>query len=172
MIQLVSALDLVDLWFQSILALAATAYALLRGGPKVRGAAIVNAIGWIVGGFAAYQIKPMGLHLVVTCASDAVVAVGLLYFTLKYDSPWLSLGVVAQGLQLALDSFVTTHWREFALVQRVMLGALLNGLTAMIQISILGAAIAERRRLALAGPVRVYAPTSARRPGPAAGGAS
>lgn len=155
MIQLLSTIDLANTFFQAVLAAAVTAYALARGGPEVRGAAIVNAVGWIVGWAGNYLVKPVGVHLAVTCTQDVLVAAAFLYFAVRYNSLWLAIGLIAQGVQLALDFISVTEWDGFSLPVRFIWGVVLNSLTDVMQISILGAAIAARRRLALAGPVRV-----------------
>ncbi len=155
MTHLVSAIDVANLWFQALLAAAVTAYALMRGGPEVRGAAIVNAVGWIVGCASNYLVRPVGPHLAVTCIQDALVAAGFLYFAVRYNSLWLTIGVIAQGVQLALDFMSVTEWDGFSVPVRLVWSAALNGLTDVMQISVLGAAMAARRRLALPAPVRV-----------------
>jgi hypothetical protein len=149
MIQFVTALHVGNLWLQSVLAAAVVVYALLRGGPRLRGPAILTAVAWTAGTIANYMIKPVGPHLILTCAIDALAGVGLLYYTLRYDSPWLSLAVIAQGVQLALDSFMAIQWSGFAVLHRVMVSVVWNGLSDLILVGVLGFAISERRRLAL-----------------------
>lgn len=155
MIQFLTMVDVANQWAQAIFAASVTAYALTRGGPSVRGAAIVNAFGFLGGWASNYLIQPVGPHLMATCTLDAVVAAALLYFAVRHNSLWLAVGVIAQGAQLALDFISVSEWHGFSLPSRFGWSVVLNGLTDVIQISILGAALAGRRRLALSGPVRV-----------------
>jgi hypothetical protein len=148
--QILHALDVANLLGQSVFAAAVTAYALVRGGPRVRGAAMVNVVGWIITSFANYLIKPLGPHLIITCVSDTLVAVALLYFALKHDSAWLSLAVIAQGLGLALETFTIAQWAGFAVPERVMISVVLNSLGVLVLSGLLGFAFAERRRLGFA----------------------
>jgi hypothetical protein len=172
MFQFLKAIDVTNMWGQSIFAAVLTAHALMRCGPRVRVPIIVNGVCFAASSTANLLIKPLGPHLLVTYASDTALAVGLLYFALKYDSAWLSLAVVAQGLMLAMETFTIGRFHGAPILQQFAIGVVLNVFSALVLIGVLGFAISERRRLALAGPLRVYAPTSARRPGPAAGGAS
>jgi hypothetical protein len=140
--------SLLNLGLQSAFAAAVTAYALIRGGPRVRGAAAVYAAGWVVATAANFLIKPVGPHLIINCVSDTLVAVALLYSALRHDSAWLGVAVIAQGLGLALETFSIAEWSGFAIHQRLTIAVVLNSLGVVALIGILGFAIAERRRLA------------------------
>ncbi len=148
-------LEVANFWIQAAFTAAVSAYAITRGGDGPRGAAVVNLIGWSVGWAANYLMKLGGPQLLVICAADALVAAGFLYFAVRYNSLWLAVGVIAQGVQLALDYITLIEWHGLGLPARVLWNVALNGLTDVIQISVLGAAIAGRRRLALHGAVRV-----------------
>jgi hypothetical protein len=153
--RLLSEIDLFNIWFEGLFAAAVSLYAWVKGGRAARAAGVINALAWPVGTVTKMIIEPVALQLAIACTQDALVAVGLLYLSFRYNSLWLGVGVIAQGLQLALDYVYVSQRAEFAQLNRFMLGAVLNGLTYVILISILGAAVAERRRLALQGPVRV-----------------
>ena len=147
MIHVLGAVNAANPWLQLLLAVLVTAYAFACGGPGVRGAAAVNAVGWIVGWIGNYLIQPVGLHLLITCTQDALVAAGFLYFAVRYNSLWLSVAVIAQGAQLGLDFISITEWNGFSPPVRFVWGVVLNGLTDVMQISLLGAAVADRRRM-------------------------
>jgi hypothetical protein len=158
MIQFTMAIDLANRWVQSIFAAAVTVYALMRGGPRVRSVAIVNAIGWSVGSVASLLIKPVGPHLIVTWVSQTLLAVGLLYFTLKYDSAFLGLAVTGQALQFALDASVIGRFHGAPFLQQFTIGVVLNALSYLTLIGVLGFAISERRRESFPGPMRILRP--------------
>jgi hypothetical protein len=159
MLETLHALQTAELVFQLVVFGAVTGYALTRGGPRVLGPALLNVVCWIVGGIFLNDTKHLGPSLIISCASDAVVAFGLLYFTLRYDSAWLGLGVVAQGLQLPLDAFSIVPWHDLPLYERVMLNVLGAVLTDFIQIGILGFAITERRRTTFRGGTPLLRPS-------------
>ena len=155
MIHWIPLINSVNLWLQVAFTVGATIYALVLGGPAARAAAVVNALGWIVGSISNYLVHPASLQLTITCTQDALVAAGFLFLAVRYNSPWLCLGVIAQGLQLGLDFLLIGDWTRMAWQNRFAAGVVLNGLTYVLQFSVLGVTLEERRRLALAGPVRV-----------------
>ena len=155
MIHWIPLINAANLWVQGAFAAAVTIYALARGGAAARGAAIIAAAGWIVAGISNFLIQPIGLRVIVTCTQDALVAAGFLYLAIRHNSGWLILGVIVQGLQLGLDFLLISEWAHMGWRSRFASGVVLNGLSFGLLFCVLGVAMAERRRLALAGPVRV-----------------
>ena len=100
MLQLLSTIDLLNIWFEALFAALVSLFAWTKGGRAARAAAIINVVAWPVGTVTKMMIKPVGLELAVTCSQDALVAGALLYLSVRYNSLWLSVGVIAQGLQL------------------------------------------------------------------------
>ncbi len=126
------------------------------GAPAARIAAVVNLVSCILTTPVAFLITDETVRMWVTCSLDILTAAGFLYAAARYNSLWISVAVLAQGIQTGLDVIFIGQGSSFDRVHHFYLGAAENAFTWAIQIAILGAALADRRRrLALQGTVRV-----------------
>jgi hypothetical protein len=140
---------------QLLLVVGATLAALSWGGPAARVAALVNAVIWpLTTCFGLLQI-PATPATWIACALDLSAGAGFLYAAARYNSLWISVSVLAQGIQAAVDVIYIEQGASFDRLHHFMIGAAANAFTYAIQAGILGAALTDRRRLALQAPVRV-----------------
>ena len=139
-----------------LLMVAATVAAVRWGGPAARIAAAVNVIACVLTTPAALMPGDETLRMWVICGLYILTAAGFLYAAARFNSLWISIAVLAQGTQLGIDVFFIGQASSFDRLHHFLLGAAENAFTWVIQIAILGAALADRRRrLALQGAVRV-----------------
>jgi len=144
-----------DFLGQTALMAAATVAALRWGGPAARLAAAVNVVAFAVTTPAGFLSAEDAVRMWVVCGLDLLAAAGFLYAAARYNSLWIGVAVLAQGIQAAVDVIYFGHGSSFTRVHHFLFGAVENAFTWAIQFAILGAALADRRRLALQGAVRV-----------------
>jgi hypothetical protein len=140
---------------QLLLVVTSTLAARRWGGPAARFAALVNAVIWPLTTCFGLLPVPDAPAVRVACSLDLLAAAGFLYAAARYNSLWIGVAVLAQGVQTAIDVIYIGDGSSFDRIHHFIIGATQNLFTYAIQIAILGAALADRRRLALQTPVRV-----------------
>jgi len=145
----------IDFIAQILLMAAASVAAWRWGRQGVRIAAAVNVFAFVL--TSPVVLLPFGDQgrMWLTCSLDLLAAAGFLYAAARYNSLWIGVAVLAQGVQAAIDVIYVGQGSSFTRIHHFMFGAVENAFTYVIQIAILGAALADRRRLALQAPVRV-----------------
>ena len=125
------------------------------GAPAARLAALVNvAAGTVTSGFGLLPL-PETVAVWVVCALDLMTAAAFLYVAGRYNSLWITAAVLAQGVQAGIDVIYIGQGSGFDRIHHFLFGAVENIFTYAIQAAILGAVLADRRRLAHEGAVRV-----------------
>jgi hypothetical protein len=136
----------------------ALAFALWKGGPAERAAAIVVALNLVVGVLVGEFLSPYQPAL--RFANDGATAFALLAITLRWAAPWMGAVMLLYAGQFALHAYYMASGRN----PRDYLHALMNNLnfSAVIWCLVIGAALAWRRRVvarrAAAAPPRGSAP--------------
>lgn len=140
---------------QGLLVAAGMGLARRWGGPAARLAALVNAVVWpLTVTFGVLPI-PDTPAVWISVTLDLAAGAGFLYSAARFNSLWISVAVLAQGVQAGIDVIYVGDGASFDRVHHFMIGVGQNIFTYVIQVCILGAALADRRRLALQAPVRV-----------------
>ena len=141
---------------QVSLLIAVTMAARRWGGSAARTAALVNVVAFLVTNPASFLPLGEAERMWMICSLDLLAGAGFLYAAARYNSLWISVAVLAQGIQTGIDVIFIGQGSSFDRVHHFYLGAAENAFTWAIQIAILAAALADRRRrLALQGAVRV-----------------
>jgi len=120
--------------------------ALFWGGPGPRLAGAATAIAWPATSFCGLLPLPESTAVWIICALDLLNAAALLYAAARYNSLWISLAVVAQGVQAGVDLIYVGQGSGFDRIHHFMVGVSENLFTYIILISLLGAARADRAR--------------------------
>ena len=120
--------------FIGLAVLGATAgYAWLKGGGAERGGVLAYAAAWI--GVLAYElISGDSLPTVPILLLDATVAVAFLGLALKYNSLWLGIAMIFQGIVLGLHATHLTELQSASILgfQAYALGINLTSLAILI----------------------------------------
>lgn len=135
-----------DFAAQIALMVMATLAARRWGGQATRIAAVVNVIAFALTTPAGLLPLPDAERMVTVCSLDLLTAAGFLYAAARYNSLWISVSVLAQGIQAAIDMIYVEQGASFDRLHHFMIGAAANAFTYAIQAGILGAALTDRRR--------------------------
>lgn len=118
-------------------------FALWKGGPAERMAAIVVATNLVVGVLVTEFLNPY--RSILQFANDGATALVLLAITLRWAAPWMGVVMLLYGAQFALHAYYLATGRN----PRDYLHALMNNLdfSAVLWCLVIGAAVAWRRRV-------------------------
>jgi len=138
-----------------LLFLAASVAAWRWGGPAARAGALVNLAAWLL--TTPANFLPIGetQQMYLVCALDLLAAAGFLFVAARYNSLWIATAVLAEGVQTCVDVVYVGEGSSLDRIHHFLVGATDSAFTWAIQIAILGAALADRRRLASGASVRV-----------------
>lgn len=125
------------------------------GGSTAKLAALINVPAWTAVTVFGFLPLTETRAMAVGCSFDLLTAAAFLYVAVRDNSPWISVAVLAQGVQTAIDVIYVGQGSSFDRIHHFLLGAVENLFTYAIQVAIIGAVLADRRRLALQAPVRV-----------------
>jgi hypothetical protein len=125
------------------------------GGPAVRLAGVINVVAWVVTTPANLAPLPEMLQAYLVCTLDLLTAAAFLYVAARYNNLWIAVTVLAEGVQTCIDLVYLGEGSSLGRIHHLLLGATDSAFTCAIQIAIIGAARADRSRLAPNPPLRV-----------------
>lgn len=136
--------------------LLATAAAWRWGGRAARLAALVNLAAWAATTPANLLPIPEMRQAYLVCALDLITAAAFLYVAARFNSLWIAVAVLAEGVQTCVDLVYLGEGSSLGRMNHFLMGAADSVLTYVIQIAIICAALGDRRRrLAPEAAVRV-----------------
>ena len=95
-----SVADVISFVVQTLAATWVCAFAWRRGGPAERLCAVVFWVAWMIG--LAMTLSGPAYDPPLGVLGDVAMAAAFLFAAARHNRPWLGVGLIAQGLQLAL----------------------------------------------------------------------